>query len=142
MPTFDSGEHADDIDDGIDAADFVQVDLVHGHAVDAALDLADAGEDTHRALLDVAEKCASFDDLADVARWRSGAWSWAWTSTLVAPKPFLETLLMCRWKSSDVQFGEFRLECGGGQSGIDERAEQHVAAGTRDAVEIGGFHRV
>jgi hypothetical protein len=43
---FDAGQHADDIDDGIDSADFVEVDVVDGHAVDAGFDLADPGEDT------------------------------------------------------------------------------------------------
>jgi hypothetical protein len=43
---------------------------------------------------------SEFDDRADIAQVPLGrASSRAWTSTLVAPKPFLETLETCRWKS-------------------------------------------
>ena len=120
----------------------MQVDLVHGHAVDTALDLADAGEDAHGALLDTWRNVRVFDDLTNVAEVAFRCVVMGVDVHLGGTEAVFGNLADVKVEIVDVQFGEFRLQCGGGQSGIDEGTEQHVAAGTRDAVEIGGFHQL
>ena len=137
---FESGEGAADIDDGIDAADFVEVDLVDGGVVDGGLRFADAGEDADGGLFDVVGEVAVLDDLADVGEVAFGGVVMDVHIDLGGREAVLHDLADVEVEVLDVELGEFGFEGGGGEAGIDEGAEHHVAAGSGDAVKVGGFH--
>ena len=61
-----AGGGGGDVDDGVDGADLVEVDLVGGGAVDFGFGFGEAGEDVDRGLLDLGREVGGFDEGADV----------------------------------------------------------------------------
>ena len=94
-----SRESAANVDNGIDPTYLVKVDLIDGRIVNCGFCLADPGKDTSSGFLDLRGQGAVLNDLYDVGEVTLGASSCTWTSTLTALKAFLETRLICRWKS-------------------------------------------
>ena len=60
--------------------------------------------------------------------------TWENHGEITANRPDMEVEVL------EVELGEFGLELCGGQAGIDEGPEHHVARGAGDAVEVSGFH--
>jgi len=137
---FESGEGAADIDDGIHPADLVKVNLIDGGVVDGGLRFADAGEDADGGLFDVVGEVAVCDDLADVGEMAFGGVVVDVDIDLGGGEAILHDLADVEVEVLDVELGEFGFEGGGGEAGIDEGPEHHVAAGSGDAVKVGGFH--
>ena len=57
---------ADDVDDRIERADFVQVDLVERHVVDRGLRLAEPAEEVNRAILALPRERRALDEAGNV----------------------------------------------------------------------------
>ncbi len=64
----DGGANADDVDDGVVAADLVELDLIGGHAVQRALDVGEPPERGGRPLARRLVECGAADDREDVVQ--------------------------------------------------------------------------
>ena len=108
--------------------------------MDAGLHLTDAGEDAQRPLLDAFRQAGFFHDFPDLAQVALRGVIMGMHIHLGGAETVFGNLADVQVEIIKPEFGEFGLEAGGRQSGVDQRAEQHVAAGTGDAIDVGGFH--
>ena len=58
-------DHADDIDDRVERAYFVEINLLDRHAVDRGLSLAEPVEQVNRAILPFTSRGRAFDEAGD-----------------------------------------------------------------------------
>jgi len=134
-------DDADDIDDGVDGAYFVEVDAVDGGAVDFGLGLGEAQEDAFGVFFYVGSEVGFVDDFVDVGQ----------VAVALGGKPGLDVevgggdallfyFFYDEFVAVDRQFGQFTAQQVLGQAEVEEGAEKHVAADAAKAVEIKGAH--
>ena len=133
-------EHANHVNNRIHTADFVQMNRVDRLAVDACFYFANPGKHSQRALLHLFGYAGFFHDRSDVTQVALGGVVMGVHVDLGGAEAVFGNLGNVQVEVGQVEFGQLRFKGGGRQAGVDECAEQHVAAGSTDAVEIGDFH--
>ena len=127
---------ADDIGDGIGGADLVEVDLLDGHLMDCGFGFAESSEDGDGVALRAARRDRAFSIIFTMCeRWRCFLVSGTATRNLVAPMPQRFTFS----KETDAPASSECDGVGDGGlvgAGIGQRADQHVAANSRECVQI------
>ena len=133
---------ADDIEDGVGGADFVELDLVDGGAVDVGFGFGEAAEDLAGFLFDPGLQVGGGDAGVDVG-----------VGVVVVAAAGLD-VEVDEAGLDEAALDAFVAEFPGGRSslrssarrlglveaGVEQGAEDHVAAGAGLAVEVGGGH--
>ena len=139
---FEAHDSADDIDDGIYCAHFVEVDRFNGGAVDFCFGFGEFLKDARGFFFCRGRYRAAVDDFkyvfqvpVDVAFPGVDVYFGAGNTVF-----FHATL--GEGEFAHAEFIEFGFQDGKRQARIDERAEGHVAADAGKAVEIGDFHKI
>lgn len=133
-----AGDGAGDVDDGVERADLVELDGVGGNAVDARLRLGEAAEDREDGCLVGQRERRGLDDGGDVGQ---AAVRLARLGEVDVGErrgdPGAAHALGAQRPAVDAEPPQFGGEGIGIDAGVDEGAEQHVAADAGEAVEIG-----
>ena len=150
---FGSGGGADDVDDGVDCADLVEVDLFDGDGMDDGFGLAEKLEGAAGAGFYGVGERGGGDDLEDggevavggvcLGVWGLGVGGWGefggedvdFGAGDAAADDFAG--LEAR---ADVESGGGLFKEGEGDASVDERAEEHVATDAGEAVEVCDSH--
>ena len=128
---------ADDVDDGVRGADFMEVDVVDGLAVDARFRHCDGLEHGEGAAAHRRRKARSLDDGADGGKAPRRAFDAVFEPHrgLGAGDAHLRA-----WRQLQIelvrerQLAEFGGQVGGGHAQIDERTQMHVAGNAGEAL--------
>ncbi len=136
---------ADDVDDGVEGADFMEVDLLDRHVVNRGLGFRQALEQCLRAIASGRRQCRLVDQLEDPGevpmRMRIGPAVFA-DDKLRRRDPRPEHALRADLVAGDGEASERGLQPVERQAGVEQRAEHHVARDAGEAVEIqDGAHR-
>ena len=130
-------ERAADVDERVERAELVEVDVVGRDAVDAALDLGEARERVERARAGALGKVGRLDELADLAVVAMRVVVGRVDAEVERTDPLPLDALDVDLDAVDAERGRNaaqRLELG---ARVEERGEQHVARETADAVQVG-----
>ena len=131
-------DRADDVRDRVERADFVEVDLLDRHVMDRRFGLAEPREDGDRALLHALRQARAEDHRADrlEAAVRVVRFVGRLDGHLQRADAAAQGLLGAEPDQpgrEQRQVGRERLER---QPAVEQRAEDHVAAGAGEAIEI------
>ncbi len=139
---------ADDVDDRVDRADFVEFDVVGIHAVDLAFRFGEPREDLQRQLANPRREIARANQVADRAKRAVRVAGRAVTVSGAnvddelrrhdaAP---LATLVADR-VTADSDLRELSLERGDVQTAVEKCPDEHIAGKTGECVEVRDSHR-
>jgi len=142
---FETDGGADDIEDGVDRSDFVEMDLVYRDLVDFGFGFGEAGENFSGTIGGAGGEGSISDALEDdreVAMmvvfagvdFDVGGEEGSPLDFFGGDGPVFE-----------AEFAEFGFDGAEGGTGVDQGAEDHIAADAGEAVEIGypyGFHEI
>ena len=136
-----AGEHAHHVDDGVDAAQLVQVDAVAGSAVDGGLHFPEAPEDGAGAALDGGRDRARLQQGGNFRQMPFGGVVGDPDLDLQRADAGLLHPLRAELEAREMQVGQALPQLRLGDAGGKQRAQQHVAADAGDAVDVGDGHR-
>ena len=138
-------DRARDVDDRIDRADLVEVDLLDRAAVDAGLGLAEALEGGYCALLIARRQVGAPDDAKNVVQ----------VPVRMAVSRALDLhpdlrggeaapldLPRAERIAFERELAELLAEGAGRKARVDQRAEDHVAARAREGIKVGDLQRL
>jgi len=150
---FESDAGTDDVDDRIDCADLVKVDLVSGEAMDLTFGPGYTFEDSHGTLPHPGGESAALDQITDGAE------------GLVFMRRVIVMVVVCRLVivahvelragdlgflgtldveviAVEVEFTQLGFERGEVDSQIEQGADEHIAADAAEDVQVQGLHVV
>jgi hypothetical protein len=135
---FEADAGADDVDDGIDRADFVKMDLLDGQVVDFGFGFGEAGEDFAGAFGGAGRELRFFNAIQND---RKPAVVMAFGGRDMHVRG--ENLAALHFFRGDgpafeTKFAQLGFDGAQIGAGVDQRAEDHVAADAGEAIEIGG----
>ena len=137
---FEPGGRADDVEDGVDGADFVEVDFVDGAAVGAGFGLGEIAEHGDGAVADRSGEGAGFDDAGDGGKVAVVLFGTDLEVDVGGGDRPASDLFDLHRVGVERQLSQLGFEFAGGPAGIDERAKEHVAGGAGEGVEEGDLH--
>jgi hypothetical protein len=131
------GGRADDVDDGVEAAHLVEVDLLGRTAVQPALDLGQRGEGGEGPGRHPFRQTGLGDQAGDVGRGANDAGLLGPDVGLGGGDAAPEHRLDLQLPALDRELAEQAADLVRVGAGVDERAQRHVAGDPREAVEPG-----
>ena len=136
------GAAADDVDDGIQGADLVDVDLVGRCAMHSGLGLRDAFEDSEAGGLDRRGQCGALDHAADIGQASPVVMVGlgCMDRDLGAGEVVRRDAAGLDAEALDLELRDILLEFARVDAESGERPEDHIAAGSADAFEVQDFH--
>ena len=133
---------ADDVGDGIDGADFVEVHLLDRAAVDLGLGLGQLLEDAFGQIFLAGSERAAVDHGRDVVQVAVFVLGLVLDRDLRGAEAFLFDFRADESAAGEAQGIDAGLDGGEFGAGVDEGAERHVAADSARTIEIGNSHGI
>src|SRR5699024_10185666 len=131
---------AADVDDGIDAADLVKVDVVRCCVVDFGFGDGEALEHLQGGGFDLVVELRLFDERADGRPGAGVCVICRFDGNASAVDAVLTDVISAETIPFDAELAELGGDVAEADAGIDKRTENHVAAGAGEGIEVSDVH--
>jgi hypothetical protein len=138
-----SHSRADNVDDRVNRADFMEVNLLDCAAMDASLRLGDDAKDAERQFLLAAGKGAGrFDEARNIAEVPMRLLFGMADAEILRAKASLDDCFERQLNAGEAERIDGRSNARLVDAGVDQGGQRHVAADSGGAVQVGDFHGV